>query len=150
MTVIAFDGKSISADKMAVESGLIRKCTKIFLIRHFTYGKCIVAISGDLAGGHQLIKWFNAGEEAKDWPENQKTDNWSRLIILSKDGLFLYEQLCQKIFIEDQVFACGSGRDFAMGAMLQGASAMSAVAIASRLCDSCGEGIDTFSLKDLE
>jgi ATP-dependent protease HslVU (ClpYQ) peptidase subunit len=151
MTVIAFDGITIAADKCCVVSGLKTVTTKIFKVLRPNGKAAVVAISGSLNIGLMLIDWFKNGEILADWPSLQDKDElWTRLIVLDANGLYTYDNHHQKIPIESDPVAFGTGRDFALGAMSHGASAVEAVFIASQLSDSCGMGVDFFSLADVD
>lgn len=119
MTVIAWDGKTLAADKQRNYMGTISRCTKI---RRLASGE-VAAIAGNEATGLVLIDWYVRGSNPAEWPEAQKTDDWARLVIASKAGLKYYEK--QPIAIESQepFFAFGTGMDVALGAMAMGATA---------------------------
>ena len=146
MSVIAFDGKIIAADKQATNNGLKVACTK--LMRHntsFNGTQCIIGWTGSIDGGLMLQDWYLAGAKKDDWPKFQSTDDWVRLIVFDVE-LFFYETLPVKMRIEHPFMAWGHGRSFAMGAMAAGKNAIEAVEIASCLCDSCGCGVTWFSV----
>lgn len=125
-------------------------CTKIFLVQKRDGGRAIVAISGRLDLGLLLVEWFKNGESPSEWPSAQLTDDWTRLVVLDTKGLYFYEKYCQKFYPETDRIAFGSGSDFAIGALWYGASAIEAVKIACDVCDSCGFGVDSFSIGDLD
>lgn len=57
MTVIAWDGSALAADKRAVSGGgIARACTKIE--RH---GGSLLGITGDWDTGAEMREWFKAG-----------------------------------------------------------------------------------------
>ncbi|WP_316415289.1 hypothetical protein [Mesoterricola silvestris] len=142
MTVIAWDGKTLAADRQATNCGLASSCTKI---QRFENG-AIVGMTGEIAGGLNLFKWYANGSDPEKWPARQATDDWSRLIVVENGKAFTYEHLPVPVPVEDPFMAWGSGCDFAMGALAMGADARMAVEIASRFSDSCGMGVDAFDV----
>ena len=138
MSVIAFDGKIIAADKQATANGLVIESTK--LIRR---NGIILGWTGATDYGRTLADWYLEGAKKDQWPKFQESDGWARLIVFDKE-LFFYEQAPTRIPVEHPFMAWGAGRDFAMAAMYLGHTATKAVEVASSMCDSCGIGIDCF------
>lgn len=139
MTVIAWDGISLASDKMMVQVGLAMKVTKIKKVRDH-----LIGVSGNASAISILFDWFDKGADPEKWPDIQKDkDRWSYLLAITPEKKILfYEQDPLPIEIEDEFFACGSGRDYALAAMAMGASAGKAVAVASKFDVNCGNGID--------
>lgn len=142
MSVIAWDGKSIAADKQATCADMPRTTSKLIRLPN---GE-IAGITGDEAAGVLLIRWYTDGADPAKWPERQRTSDWTRLIVLGADGLKFYEQDPLPLRCHDEFMAFGSGRDFAMGAMAAGATAREAVEIACMLNIHCGMGVDEMTL----
>lgn len=143
MTVIAWDGFSLAADKRATNNGLHRTVTKIARLRDH-----LVAVSGDYAKGNVLMKWFENGAIAADFPSFQQTPDWASLLVIDQSGQVMkYEQHHLPILFEDELYAMGSGRDYAMAALFLGKTAEEAVAVASVLDVDCGNGIDVLRLR---
>ena len=142
MTIIAWDGHTLAADKQATAGELRTRVTKIMRLKS---GE-ILAMSGELAPGLTVAEWYKNGADPKEWPEFQRTEAWSRLIVASSSGAFFYEQFPVKIHVEEPFAAWGSGRDFALGAMERGATAIEAVEVASKFCCQCGLGVDFFDI----
>jgi 20S proteasome alpha/beta subunit len=144
MSIVAWDGKTVAADKRACIADAAMTTTKIWKMDD----GLIVATTGDLSFGIAMLQWFNNGEEEKDWPPFQSTDDWARLIIF--DPLtrpYCYERQPVRQVVEDPFMAWGCGREFALGAMAMGATAREAVEVACRFNVYCGNGIDAFDLK---
>lgn len=143
MTVIAWDGKTLAADKQRSIRGTMSRCTKI---RRAASGE-VLAIAGDESAGLQMVAWYEGGAEAAAWPKCQDSDDgWARLVVFSRDGLKYYDKAPVAITVEDPFAAFGSGMDAALGALAMGASASRAVEIASQLIDSCSGGVDAMEL----
>lgn len=144
MTVIAWDGVTLAADKRACLGSFMRSTTKI----HRVNG-CLVGTSGEACFGEQMIAWFRAGEKAEDFPASQRDkDDYANLLVIRPSGqIQRYERTPYPICFDDAHHAIGSGRDFAMAAMLCGKNAAEAVAIACELACDCGGGVDTLRLE---
>jgi hypothetical protein len=139
VSIVAWDGKVLAADKQATNSGMKILSTKLW---NLTNG-ITLAVAGGLPSGLAMKEWFVAGADPAKWPASQGTDDWARLIVFDGVGLHTYEQICVPIRAMGDFEAWGSGRDFAMGAMAMGATAEKAVEIASSFSVDCGMGIDT-------
>ena len=142
MTVIAFDGVTLAADKMADCNGTIRTVTKIWR----GVGSELLAGAGDASSCIAIRDWYLAGADPALFPQNlQPADLWvvKRLGKMSDFRIMKYEGNQFAVTYEDRMFACGCGRDYALGAMAMGATAEQAVEVASRLDTYCGCGVDT-------
>lgn len=145
MTVIAWDGKSLAADRMSECESLIRTSVKI--VRAKNHSDTILAFTGTWASGIGMAEWYENGAKTYEWPAWQSSaDTWARLIVWQAGELpFFYEQVPHKMIVTDPFSAWGSGSHFAMGALAAGADARRAVEIACEFCTTCGVGIDVMS-----
>jgi ATP-dependent protease HslVU (ClpYQ) peptidase subunit len=144
MTVIAWDGKTLAADKRSVNQGYAATVTKVF-----RSNDCLLAISGCLARAHAMYRWFVAGQDLEKFPK-ETTDDWALLLVVFRDGtVWKYESREHPFVIESQVCAGGSGRDFALMAMHLGYDARRAVELTCELSVDCGNGIDTLTFEDV-
>ncbi|MCK4121398.1 hypothetical protein HFK83_03310 [Ralstonia pseudosolanacearum] len=140
MTVIAWDGKTLAADKRATSVGLARTVTKIQ--RH---GDVLLAMTGDWDVAVELREWLKAGAVPRDFPEKAREDNAS-LIVIGRGGIAVYSTGPFPMPIEQEKVAFGSGRDFAEASMYLGCSAIEAVSVACHFQTDCGNGIDALTL----
>ena len=142
MTVIAWDGRTLAADKRATSGGgIARTCTKVQ--RH---GAALLGITGDWDVAMELREWFKAGADPAKFPARAK-EGESTLIVIRPGGLI--ESYCSgpyPLVIEEQRCAWGSGRDYAEAAMYLGHDARKAVEVASHFQTDCGNGIDSLDL----
>jgi len=155
MSIVAWDGKILAADKMAA-SGVAEICTKIFKFKipvDFENGEklsdFVCAFTGPIPVGMLMVDWFKSGARKKEFPEVQKTDDWSRLIVAHhsfKYGVRIYDNTPAYYELEDPFLAWGAGAEVALGAMAMGADAIGAVGIASRYYTTCGQGIDYYQI----
>ena len=142
MSVIAWDGKSLAADKRASLGTLIATITKIFKVENI-----LVAYSGDACIGEEMLAWFKDGRDATKFPPLQRDkDDWAGLLVVWDDGsIWKYERSPYPLKFPPQLFAMGSGRDFALAAMHLGKTASEAVSVASVFDSGCGNGIDVLT-----
>ena len=147
MTCIAFDGRTLAADKRTSYGGLHRTTTKIFRVDDM-----LVGCAGNSAVGKEVVEWIRRGRKAEDFPRKQAEDSTScSVIVIERDGSILnYDVTPFPIRIEDKIFAVGSGRDFALAAMFLGKTASEAVLVASAFDTGCGNGVDELTLEPLQ
>ena len=145
MSIIAWDGKSLAADKRACIGTLIATTTKIFRV-----GDALVGYAGEADGGEELLAWFRAADPEK-FPESQRDkQSWTGLLVVWPDGhIWKYECTPHPIKFPPQHFAIGSGRELALMAMRLGKTAPEAVLLASEFDSGCGNGVDVLT-HDLE
>lgn len=142
MTVIAWDGRTLAADKRVSFQGLALTTTKITRANG-----CLVGLCGDGPSSQQMLEWFRAGAVPEDLPACQRSDDWGSLLVIRPNGaVHKYERGPYPLALEDRAVAIGSGRDFALAAMHCGKSAREAVEIACIYECGCGNGIDTLQL----
>lgn len=141
MTVIAWDGQTLAADKQSTQYSQKQTVSKIFKLDDGS----LVAICGQAIYGLQIIEWIKNGG---DYPNNKAANEESYAAVLHiKDGkLYKYEQLPTPLLIEQTLFAMGSGQDYAIAAMHCGKSAKEAVEITSIYSSDCGCGMDVLYL----
>lgn len=139
MSVIAWDGKTLAADRRASLGTLIRTTRKIFMRQ---YG--LVGYAGDADQGEEMLRWLEAGAVAADFPPSQRDrDNWAGVLVINPDRQILkYERTPYPLTFHDGFFAIGSGRDFALAAMHLGKTAREAVEVACHFDSGCGNGVD--------
>ncbi len=144
MTVIAWDGKTLAADKQVTYGVTKQVVTKIF--RH---GEMLLAICGNASAGMELIEWFKSGAVPRDYPEgNRKEDSGASLIVISVDRIVRkYECGPFPSVLEGPFCAFGSGDESALVAMACGLDARAAVEVTCRFNTGCGMGIDTLELQ---
>lgn len=145
MTVVAWDGRSLAADKMTDFGGLWSTTTKV----HAVPGGGAIATTGLAALGAELVNWVMNGAKPVDFPsgDQRNPDKCCSALVITPDGQVLqYEHTPYPIRIQNRHWAIGSGRDFAMAAMFLGHSASGAVSIACALCNTCGGGVDVVNV----
>lgn len=143
MTTIAWDGKTLAADKQSTSDGLKRITTKIHRVRDG-----LVAITGNGAHGYALLGWFNSERDIAAWPKHSDENTCGNIIHITSAGIFVYNGAGYPHGepIENKFIAFGHGRDYAMAAMHMGADAKKALEIASIYDAYTGMGVDTLDL----
>ncbi len=143
MTVIAWDGTTMAADKQGTASGYAYAVTKIFRIKN-----CIVGIMGNVSHGMQLLNWFQSGMIPERWPSYTEDKNADALYVRYDGTMWFYTSDCKGYpeQILDSYIALGSGRDYALATMHLGHNAVKAIEVACELDVYCGKGIDAITL----
>jgi len=141
VSVIAWDGRALAADKRACFGTVFRTTTKIFRVN----GR-LVGYAGDADSGEAMLAWYASGAIPSDFPASQSTDSWSGLLVIEPSGQIIrYERTPHPLKFPPQQFAIGSGRDFAYAAMHLGKSAAEAVEVACVFDSGCGNGVDVLT-----
>jgi hypothetical protein len=141
MTVIAWDGTTLAADKRALCSNKPTTVTKIFRCKREP--TTVLAVSGELTLGLQMVHWYDElGADPEKLPAFQSTGDYVGLVKLTPDGLWQFEKGGVPFKVEDRYYAMGSGRDYALAAMYLGKNAVEAVQIACVFDTGCGNGVD--------
>lgn len=145
MTVIAWDGKTLAADKRTNFGGLHATTTKV----HRLPDGRLVGCAGNTAQIAEMVHWLGAGADPEKMPACQRDakECVSALVIEPGGRVLQYENTPHPIVIENPAWAIGSGRDFAMAAMWLGQDARDAAIVACQLDCTCGNGIDTLEFE---
>lgn len=140
MTTIAWDGRTIAADRRL---GGWQTANKLFRLRDGT----IFAGAGRMDDVAEVLAWLQGGRKPDDKPEIEPDD--SEFFIVQPDGkaYWLTTPFLRSVKIEDQFYAIGSGAEFAIGAMRAGVSAKRAVEIACTCDPQTGKGVVVMRLK---
>lgn len=141
MTIIAWDGKTLAADRQSTSNNMRRTTRKIHRVRDG-----LIAITGSGCHGVALLDWFNGDRNPSAWPK--ESAEIANIIHVTSDGVFVYAGDLPAFGepVLDAFIAFGSGRDYAMTAMHLGKTAAEAVEIACLFDVSCGMGVDTLEL----
>lgn len=145
MSVIVWDGKTLAADRQATSSNLRRTTRKIW--RH---DDILIAGVGTSMHIEALRNWVMGGLDPESFPDICKADDVRAcLTVINRAGRIVrFENGPFPVSYEDEIYADGSGRDFAYGAMAMGADARKAVEVASTYDVDCGHGVDTLSFDE--
>lgn len=143
MTVIAWDGTSLAADKLVCHGATRSTVTKIQ-----RFNDCLLGVTGDLSIGMEMLQWFKEGAISKDYPPaNRSLDSGASLIVVRHDRtVWEYESSPLPFRVEGSFCAFGSGDEGAMIAMACGVDAKQAVEVVSQYNCGCGNGVDVLTL----
>lgn len=144
MTVIAWDGKTLAADKRNTSYGYASTVTKI---RRLPDGR-LAGASGDCTLCMALLEWAATGMPKDSFPKGGAPDETATLVVIERDGRAVsYAKTPLPLLCEDAYYAMGAGRDYALAALYLGHDARKAVEVACALDVHCGNGIDTLTLE---
>jgi len=145
MTTIAYDGKILAADTQATSSYIDQDHYQKF----YEVNGEIVAGTGDIASIYAWLDWYTAGADPELFPK-PLDDSLAILVIDRKTGK--HRMHCHHLAYpgtpwRKKAIAVGTGQDFAMGALLAGATAPEAVKIAMKLDPCSGGQVRTIEVK---
>lgn len=143
MTVIAWDGKTLAADKLRTTHGLKSTATKIYRVP-----QGIVGFAGSEVHAVRVLAWFE-NNRTGEFPEPPSSDEGADALFIDDKGhQWFFASTCRGTGIrrDDRFLAMGAGRDYALAAMYCGKSAVEAVAIACHFDNCCGHGFDKLTL----
>ena len=143
MTVVAWDGKTLAADKQNTNAGFAGTVTKIYRVPGG-----IVGFTGNEGHAMALLSWFEGGRDPEKWPK-KGGETCASAIFATSDGLFIYsgEDGPHAARNQSKFDAWGCGYAYALAAMHLGHDARSAVEVACALDVNCGMGIDAMTLE---
>lgn len=144
MTTIAWDGKTLAADRRAVRSNLPYTVIKL---RRTKDGR-FLAGAGDIGVTIAMLDWLSEPSETRAVrPACQDHESdWADILEVFPDARCFVHERRGAFEVLDPFFAIGSGRDFAIAAMALGQNAVGAVELASRFDIGTGNGIDSLTL----
>lgn len=137
MSVVAWDGKILAADRQSTYGDTKSSTDKIFLLPN---GE-VVAFVGPLTAAVRLKRWYDEGADPAKYPPLKKDEDWTKIIVASKDRICFTEGSPDFIPVIDPFCAWGVGREAALGALEMGANAPQAVAAACKWICGCGMGV---------
>lgn len=147
MTTIAYDGRTIAADSLACYGD--ERC-HVPIQKIWVEGRVIYALAGSSRMLTPLMKWFKAGASPGDIPKGDSNDYAYTFLVIDDAGVRTYHHDCAypNFFYEDKI-AIGSGQDYAMGALMFGASAKEAVAVAAKMSVKTGGEIQVVDIAEV-
>jgi hypothetical protein len=146
MTVIAYDGLYVAADRLIVNEGGLRGITRKLDV----FEDWVLATSGPADHGDALILWFKEGKSPAAFPRYHDGDKGSYLYAFKHGAPVLcFQTWPTPIMFPMTEFAAGTGNDVARAAMLLGRDAREACRIACELNIYCGMGVEYVDLNEL-
>ena len=144
MTVIAYDGKTVAADKQSTGGEARFTTTKLFRAGD----GAVIAMAGRTTGMLEMLAWYNAGCPPDMCPRFDDKDDTEMHVFRKGYRITFYDGRAFPAYFDDVPYAAGTGRDFAWAAMLCGKSPREAVEIACMLSTTCGMGIDVMEVEE--
>lgn len=141
MTVVAWDGKTLAADRMSCAVGYGYTVTKV----HRLKDGGLVAFSGDGDHAMALLHWLNGDRAAANYPAAQKDNDTSAFVVYPDGSKLSYGKTPHPQRVECERYAMGHGRDFALMAMRLGKTAREAVELTCEMDVYCGNGVDALT-----
>lgn len=129
MTCVAWDGKSLAADRRITANGVVvTESTKV----HKRKDGALIGVAGELCTSSEYVRWFLAGEKGKkpSLKASVSPDESSVLIIVRPNGIVEAHDRDGWHVVESRQYAIGSGANYAMVAMRCGMFADRAVELA--------------------
>jgi len=149
MTTIATDGKTIAADSLQCknDSRSPRHARKIHVGRNEKGMPAVFALTGAGCMCEPLIEWIGRGAAPSDYPDARNLDitSWDFMVI-DEDGIRSYVSQNPYPNRHGYPFSLGTGREFALGAMMAGASPEQAVGIAIQIDIHSGGNVDVIDI----
>lgn len=147
MTTIAWDGKTMAADKQSTGGGMKYQSHESKIHKGTYHGMpALFAGAGTSVYSAAVIEWLLAGMP-DDKPEMPSAPDSFTVLVATELGLFEYIDSLRPVPLGIRKWAIGSGNEYAFGAMAAGASAKKAVEIACALDVNSGMGVDTLTLR---
>jgi hypothetical protein len=143
MTVIAWDGHTLAADRQAAIGDGCQAVCKIFRIED-----CLVGTTGNYSFGMEMMEWLRAGAIAADFRSDWRDpDKGASLLVIRPDkSIWKFEDSPIPYQLVGPFAAAGSGSECAMVAMACGRTAVTAVQVVNKYLSSCGMGYDYLPL----
>ena len=137
----------MAADKQSTTNGRPHLSVRGKIRRIKYHGQPAIAGGcGTVVFSNAVIEWLDRGAPADDRPEMPGPDDSFTVLVVSENGAYLYCDSVHPVPIGHINWAIGSGQEYALGAMVAGASAKKAVEIACTLDVNSGMGVDTLTL----
>ena len=129
MTTVAWDGKTLATDSQQTTTFIMT--AGVEKLMRIPDGPAF-ASCGKYSDRVSLARWLSGAS-----PEKPKIEEGFLAVVIDGGEAILYDNNLVPMEIRPP-FACGSGQEFAMGAMLAGADARQAVKIAIELDPNSG------------
>jgi hypothetical protein len=142
MTTIAWDGRTLAADKASWSGGFHQPVRKVRRITAPDGRRFLVAGMGDASFATNVMRWM-AGEI--EHPGQPLADDLSRDCALVIDERRRIWRLSSRLVYQrydGKIHAAGAGQEIALGALMAGADAIKAVRIAMKCSDYAGRGVN--------
>jgi ATP-dependent HslUV protease subunit HslV len=107
----------------------------------------LVAVCGDFTAVAVLIEWARSGFDPRQKPKMKKDASFEMVAVDKKGVIQSFEESLTPVILDDKMYAAGSGKNFAFGAMHAGATAKQAVIAAASYDAATGGRVREISFK---
>lgn len=147
MTTIAWDGRTLAADRCSWSNGVRRQTRKVFKITRHTDGKeILIAFAGVQAWAVAVLHWLKDGGEKPRHKDFGVEPDLQCAIVIERGGrISMMTNQLTYLPVRERKYAFGGGQECAWGALEAGANAKQAVRIAMKRTDYAGFGVDSVS-----
>ena len=139
MTVIAWDGQTLAADRQSTFGGTPARTKKVFRVRRRETGEVVLfGCAGDTGCCQAYARWARG--------EGERPPTLRNLLIMAideKGRIWCAQEDLNWYRIGAKFWALGSGANYALAAMACNRGAVAAVKIAQRFDVNCGFGVDS-------
>lgn len=148
MTTVAFDGKTMAADRQSTTSGMRHRSPQAKIHQGTYHGMpALFAGAGTVVYSAAVLEWLLLGMPDERKPEMPGAPDSFTVFVATEAGVFLYVDSLRPIPLGQIKWAIGSGGEYAFGAMDAGANAKRAVEIACDRDINSGMGVDVLTLR---
>lgn len=146
MTTIAWDGTTLAVDRGVWNGRMVREQCKLHVIREPKNGwpPGAYASCGDAAFNTQLVQWMRNGGTRPETAKPEDMDVECGVYVSNGREVFLVMGRGVLLRLVQQKVGSGGGAHFALGCMVAGTDAVTAVELAQKHTDCSAFGIDSW------
>lgn len=146
MTTIAYCDSMMAADSACFDSNLYQgEVDKLWVLPSVG----LIGCCGEIGAMIRVVDWLENGGEGSNTPNLPDDCEFEAIFVDPEGEVFHYDRHLVPIRVASQFHAIGSGRKLALGAMMAGASAESAVRIACQYDNGSREPVNVIQFQDL-
>jgi hypothetical protein len=139
MTVIAWDGETLAADRRLSFGHNVQPCCKLRRGRNGT----LIGMVGDAGQSEYYAAWFDSLRADPELFNKDLMGEGGLLVIYPNKEIWYYDGTSPVGYrLTSEHAAAGSGMSAALVAMACGKTAIEAVELAARFNNTCGDGVD--------
>lgn len=150
MTTIAWDGKTLAADRCSTAGYVQTEVHKLYKGKWHDGQDVLIGFCGSGEFAHAIRLWLtgNLMERPKFGDYDVNKGDAVGLLVDRSGNVFKITANLHLLPFHEPFYAMGSGAEYAFGAMEAGATAETAVAIAAKRCPGTGLGVDTVKFEE--
>ncbi len=127
MTTVIATEKAMAGDSRVTDDSTFFESKKV----HRCKNGDLVGIAGSMTDALKFLEWYESGANKDSEPSFDDTN--FNVMVVRKDGLFVFDDCLVPIRVDSGMFAIGSGRMAAMAAFHCGKSIRECVEIACKI-----------------